>query len=196
MPRTEEQFEEIREARRQQIMDAALELFGNEGYYTTSISKIAAKAGISKGLMYNYFTGKEELVKAIIHEGFEQIMNTFDPNKDGILTDEELVYFLEENFRLIKENIAYWKLYYAVMMQPAVYKLVVEEYTKVVPELLKVFTEFFRKRGAEKPELEALYFGALMDGICFNFVLSPEIFPIEEMKKFILKKIHESFKHK
>ncbi|NOR33588.1 MAG: TetR family transcriptional regulator, partial [Bacteroidales bacterium] len=46
-PRTPEQFEEIRESRRQQIMDAALELFASEGYSHCSISQLAVHAGIS-----------------------------------------------------------------------------------------------------------------------------------------------------
>jgi len=68
MPRTEKQFEEIREFRKAMIMDVALELFANEGYYPTSISKIASKAGISKGLMYNYFKSKEVLITVMILE--------------------------------------------------------------------------------------------------------------------------------
>jgi len=192
MPRSEEQFEEIREIRRQQIMDTALELFASEGYYTTSISKIASKAGISKGLMYNYFSSKEELVKAIIHAGFGQILDTLDQNRDGILTDEEMAFFLNENFRMMKENLHYWKLYYALMMQPQVYKVVIAEYSDHIPELLGVISTYFKAKGAEQPEMEALFFGALIDGIAFNYVLDPDNFPIEEMKKFILKKINNS----
>ncbi|MBE9517361.1 MAG: helix-turn-helix transcriptional regulator, partial [Bacteroidetes bacterium] len=51
-PRTPEQFEEMRVSRRDQIMEAALDLFASEGYSHCSISQLAAHAGISKGLMY------------------------------------------------------------------------------------------------------------------------------------------------
>ncbi|MCK5693371.1 MAG: helix-turn-helix transcriptional regulator, partial [Bacteroidales bacterium] len=84
-PRTPKQFEEIRESRRQQIMDAALELFASEGYSHCSISQLAAHAGISKGLMYNYFDSKEALLVAIIEEGMQDIMAMIDPNQDGVL---------------------------------------------------------------------------------------------------------------
>jgi AcrR family transcriptional regulator len=67
-PRTPEQFEAMRESRRKQIMDAALELFASKGYSNCSISQLAAQAGISKGLMYNYFDSKEALLMAIIEE--------------------------------------------------------------------------------------------------------------------------------
>ena len=70
-PRTEHQFEQIREARKHDIMVAALELFAAEGFHTTSISKIAARAGISKGLIYNYYSSKEDLIKSIIFSSRE-----------------------------------------------------------------------------------------------------------------------------
>jgi len=52
-PRTEQQYEEIRKSKKKLILDTALELFATEGYYPTSISKIAERARISKGLIYN-----------------------------------------------------------------------------------------------------------------------------------------------
>ncbi|MDR1653742.1 MAG: TetR/AcrR family transcriptional regulator, partial [Prevotellaceae bacterium] len=65
MPRTKEQYEKIRNEKRQLIKQTALSLFADKGYDATSISEIAKKAGISKGLMYNYFTSKEELLQII-----------------------------------------------------------------------------------------------------------------------------------
>jgi AcrR family transcriptional regulator len=195
MPRTEEQFEEIRENRRQQIMDTALQLFANEGYYTTSISKIAKKARISKGLMYNYFISKDELIRAIVHAGFERIMSTFDTNRDGILTEEEMAFFLEENFRVIRDNFPYWKLYYSIISQPAVQRLAMEQLKEFLPELMKVMTDFFRQRGVVDPEMEALYFGALMDGIAFNFIMNPDEYPLDKMKEFLLKKLNKETKN-
>ena len=51
-PRTEQQFEAIREERKEQIKRVALEVVFEEGFQNASISKIAQKAGISKGLLY------------------------------------------------------------------------------------------------------------------------------------------------
>ena len=113
MPRTPEQFEKIRKTKRRQIMDAALELFANEGYHSTSISNIAIKAGVSKGLMYNYFESKEELIKAIIDDGLDIIQNLFDPDKDGSLTEQEFDYFVDQTFNILKKNLNYWKLYFS-----------------------------------------------------------------------------------
>ena len=61
-PRTPQQLDKIRKERRKAIMDTSLEVFSEYGYESASISMIAKKVGISKGLMYNYFESKEELL--------------------------------------------------------------------------------------------------------------------------------------
>jgi len=103
-PRTEQQFEEIRESKKKLIMDTALELFAVEGFHTTPISKIASAAGISKGLLYNYFESKEDLIKTIIFKGLDNLSRFIDPNKDGVLTRDELSYFFEQFSVIWKRN--------------------------------------------------------------------------------------------
>ena len=51
----------IEEARRAQILDAALQLFAQRGYSETSLSDIAAAVGVSKGVISYHFKGKAEL---------------------------------------------------------------------------------------------------------------------------------------
>ncbi len=119
-PRTPEQFEEMRESRRKQIMDAALELFASEGYSHCSISQLASHAGISKGLMYNYFESKEALLIALIEEGMHDIMTMIDPNQDGILDPEEVEGFIRKIFSSIRENLQFWILFINVVLQPPV----------------------------------------------------------------------------
>jgi TetR/AcrR family transcriptional regulator len=58
-PRTTVQNEIIREERKAQILDAALHVFAEEGYHSASVSKVARRAEISKGLMYNFFIVKK-----------------------------------------------------------------------------------------------------------------------------------------
>ena len=47
------------------IIDAALEVFGEKGYYTATISEIARKASVSEATIYEYFGSKEDLLFAI-----------------------------------------------------------------------------------------------------------------------------------
>ena len=55
MALSKEKQQQIHETRKKQILDAAMELFDTHGYTDTKISDIAAKADISKGLVYSLF---------------------------------------------------------------------------------------------------------------------------------------------
>lgn len=72
MPRTKEQNEKIREEARNRIINAAIKLFSLKGYHGTSISDIAKEAQISKGLAYNYFESKQDLLRAIFESMMQQ----------------------------------------------------------------------------------------------------------------------------
>lgn len=192
MPRTPEQFEKIREEKRKQIMDTALELFSKEGYYSTSISKIASKAGISKGLMYNYFESKEDLVVNILRQGMDILIELVDPDNDGILTDDEFDYLVERSIDAVIKNPSYWRLYFSLLFQAGIYELMKEMYHSSLEGTMQLLTEYFKKRGVEDPFGEALLFGALMDGLSMQYLLNPDMYPLEDMKQ----KIIDKFGHK
>jgi len=71
MPRTTEVVQKIRDARREQIIKAALKVFARYGFAATKITDIAAAAHISHGLVNHYFSTKEELYHAIVVETLE-----------------------------------------------------------------------------------------------------------------------------
>ena len=54
------------EARRQVILDAALDAFADGGYHETSLETVASRAGISKALIYEHFGSKRELHQALL----------------------------------------------------------------------------------------------------------------------------------
>jgi AcrR family transcriptional regulator len=167
-------------------MDTALELFATEGFYATSISKIAEKAGISKGLLYNYFDSKEDLIRTIIFNGLDNMTRYVDPNKDGFLSRNELRYFLDEMFKALKSEPHFWRLYFTVFMQPQVLKLVEKKLAVLVHKYLIMLSEYFAVNGSKDPETDALFFGALLDGIGFQFMVNPERFPLEKVKNKLI----------
>lgn len=128
-PKTAKQFKTIREEKTTLIMDVALEHFANEGYFKTTITHIARHAGISKGLMYNYFESKEELLVAIINRSLGDISRYFSPDKDGYLSEEEFEQFIRKLFSILRENISFWRLFFQLMIQ----KDVREQFLKATP---------------------------------------------------------------
>lgn len=57
-----------KEARPQELLSSALDLFVERGYAATRLEDVAARAGVSKGTLYLYFANKEELFKAVVRE--------------------------------------------------------------------------------------------------------------------------------
>ncbi len=57
-----------KEARPQELLDAALELFVEKGFAATRAEEVAHRAGVSKGTLYLYYPSKEELFKAVVRQ--------------------------------------------------------------------------------------------------------------------------------
>jgi AcrR family transcriptional regulator len=128
-PKTSKQFRSIREEKMTLIMDVALHHFADEGYFKTTITHIARHAGISKGLMYNYFESKEELLITIINRSMSEISHYFDPDKVGYLSEVEFELFIRKLFSTLRENISFWRLFFQLMIQ----KDVREQFLKSKP---------------------------------------------------------------
>jgi len=66
MPRSPKDNLEIREARRDEILEAAKRVFAEKGFAGAKISEIAAEAGLSYGLVYHYFESKEAILIELV----------------------------------------------------------------------------------------------------------------------------------
>jgi AcrR family transcriptional regulator len=68
------------EIRRSQILDAAVEVFLENGYGGATIDLVVERAGASKATVYSFFGGKDGLFAAIVEERAERILSAFgDP---------------------------------------------------------------------------------------------------------------------
>lgn len=147
-------------------MDVALEHFAKEGYHKTTINHIAKHAGISKGLMYNYFESKEELLSEIIERSMEEIANYFDPDKDGYLSEEEFELFIRKLFHLLREKLSFWRLFFQLLIQKDVRDQFLKSFfgpldpvqdiysnnsNTFLALVIKMFTEYFIRKKNRKP---------------------------------------------
>lgn len=116
-PRTAIQFERMREEKIVLIMDVALEHFARSGFHATTIHHIAKHAGISNGLIYNYFESKEALLKAIIHKYVNEVYRYLDMDRDGHLSVGELEFFLRKITLILRERRYFWRLIIQLLTQ-------------------------------------------------------------------------------
>jgi AcrR family transcriptional regulator len=63
-----------KEARPQELLDAALALFVEKGFAATRSDEVAVRAGVSKGTLYLYYPSKEELLKAVIQQNYGTVI--------------------------------------------------------------------------------------------------------------------------
>jgi len=169
--------------KKEKILNAALELFAQEGFKSTSTSKVAKKADVSEGLIFRHFGNKEGLLEAIIKEGeekakvlFADIVMETDP-KEVIRKTLELGYKMIEN----KANAEFWKLQYKIKWELEIYS---EQ--KMEPMELAL-TNAFKKLGHLQSELEAKYLLVNMDGLATRYFLQKD-FDLQSMIDFIKKK--------
>jgi AcrR family transcriptional regulator len=186
-PKTQEQFEEMRESRRLKIMEVAMRLFALEGYGHVSISKLAIEAGISKGLMYHYFESKDALLTAIIEHGMNQFMDLFDPDHNGILEPKEMESFIRKIFETVRSHQEYWIHFISVLLQPNVKEYLKENsFALPVEKYMQMLFQYFEKRGFDDPALEMVTFAALIEGFGVLLIYAYPVyqFPEELMAKF------------
>ncbi len=69
-------FRRRAEARPDEVLDAALDLFIERGFATTRVEDIALRAGISKGAVYLYFPSKEAILEGLVRRAIVPIANS------------------------------------------------------------------------------------------------------------------------
>ena len=185
-PRTKEQIEEIRNRSANQILEAALELFAHQGFHNTTISQIAKKAGVSKGLIYNYFASKEDLVGGIISQALqtgEEIMSTMkDPAVDPYEAMEKTI---DDVFLIVEQNPTYWKLLMSLSFQEDILTQFDSLLRKQEFKNLEHLTDLLRRIGVKDPLMEAMYLSAVLDGILLHYIHFKDQYPLQQMKDFL-----------
>jgi AcrR family transcriptional regulator len=81
-----------KQARPQELLEAALELFVEKGFAATRAEEVAQRAGVSKGTLYLYYPSKEELFKAVVRQTLtsliaegEELANAFEGSCSELL---------------------------------------------------------------------------------------------------------------
>ena len=80
---TAEPQSRIEQRRRKQILRATAEVVAEEGFEGTTMRKIAARAGVSLGVLNYYYAGKRELVLDTIADARSRMVETLDPLAGG-----------------------------------------------------------------------------------------------------------------
>ncbi|MCM3713453.1 TetR/AcrR family transcriptional regulator [Alkalihalobacillus oceani] len=161
------------ESRKEEILEAGLEVFANRGYYNTTTAHIAEKAGISQPYVFRFFKTKEDLFIAALERAFERILNTFH-NVEAAHEEvgKEMVKAYEELMVSNPNEVA---------LQVIAISITEEAIQKVVKSGLvrmrNIFLEKFKQAGIDEAERNAT-FSIAMGMLCniSYFLDLPEFF--------------------
>lgn len=182
-PKSKERFKEIREARREDIEQAALKCFAMNGYHATTISHIAKEAGISKGLLYNYFSSKEELLSVLFLNFSEEIMLRIDTDRNHVIDDNEAEEFVAKYLAFIDENRDYCKLFIQITVQPGILEMLQKgEVGEKAMENQIILMDYFKRLSKGNAEVDMMFFTSLIKGFSMQYVFAPEMVTSSQIK--------------
>ncbi|WP_370290384.1 TetR/AcrR family transcriptional regulator [Nocardioides sp.] len=97
--------------REEQILAVAGAVFGEQGYAATSVADIAARAGISKPLIYNYFGSKDGLFERVVGEAAALIVTEIERSaRLGAVGVERGLVTLDGVFGVLEGRIWTWQV--------------------------------------------------------------------------------------
>lgn len=159
--------------RRRQLLEAGAALFAEQAYEEISMRDIARAAGVSKPLIYHYFSSKIDLFKAAVAEKAAELQEAIQPDEDAPPL-EQLARSLDAYIGWIEDHARTWvKLMQSAASVPEAREMV-EGFRKATLEL--VLGEVTGNR-RPRPVLRAAVTGWLgyMDAVILEWVESKEI---------------------
>ncbi len=186
-PRGKKQIEQIRKNSIRNILGAAFELMAKNGYETTSISQIANAAGVSKGLMYNYFDSKEDLLKVLLNDA----MGEADKLISGIIAPDPaetlrnlFLWFFDE----LRERPEHWRLLTELTLKIDKFDFVQEMARVKMKEYVAFVSTLLEEIGHPNAKEEAQLIAGLFDGIGIQYLVIGRDYPLDEMEKYLIEK--------
>jgi TetR/AcrR family transcriptional repressor of uid operon len=174
------------EARRRQILEAAMVCFASNGFHQTSTAQICAEAGMSSGNIFHYFASKEAIIEAIVAEERQEAAAYF-AELDGVedlfgailgFLDISLRFAADETYvRLVLEIAA------EAIRNPTIGAMAaaVDADTRAgLAELVRRAIARGQVDAGLDPDRTATGIAALIDGIFSRLAIDPQFKPLEE----------------
>lgn len=186
MPRSIKQNEAMRSATQTAVIRSAMTLFAQNGYAHTTTRGIAKEAGISVGLMYHYFEGKESLLRAVFDNCMTILNESFTAAYTNSAPSERLAALLQAIFDLLASDASFWSLFYMLRTQPAIMRLLGDDFRAWTGQLRDLLADELRQAGRVDPGLDALLLNSLIEGTIQQYLLDPDNYPLDRVAAEII----------
>jgi AcrR family transcriptional regulator len=172
--------------KRERIVRISLQLFARHGYESTTIRMIAQESGISLGLLYNYFSGKPEVLKTIFEISVVDIKKSFMIQEECDSPQSKLALLLDQIFLAVHRNLLFYKLFYSLRLQPPVQKMLQKELNGLNAFIVANLESMLVELGEKEYQHKALVLHALLDGASNHYVMHSRSYPLDDVKRSIL----------
>ena len=168
---------DVSEERKDQILDAATNLFAQKGFSETRMDDIVQESGLSKGTLYWYFKSKDEIILSIFERMFSREFETLEGlvTADGSASNRLLCYTdraIEDVRRMLRLlPLAYEFMAWAFRrkyVQDA-FKLYINKYMDVLVPLIQQGVDSGEFRDYD-PRSTAITIGAIFEGTILLWV--------------------------
>jgi AcrR family transcriptional regulator len=97
--------------RRQQLLEVALHVFGDEGFHVASMNDVAEAAGVTKPVLYQHFRSKRDLYREVLTDVGNQLLDAITKATAAARTPHEQVELgFEAYFRFVATNQAAFRV--------------------------------------------------------------------------------------
>ena len=187
-PRTAVQFEELRSKSREKIILASMKQFAQKTYHNTTIADISKAAGISKGLIYNYFETKEDILKGIIEYMFQIGDKIMEESLSHTDPKDELRSMIDQLFQFLKQQGEISRMLIPLALELGSFNYINKVMERKMESYLGKLIEIMEHMGFEDPEMEAWSLGVLFDGISLDYNVLGKKFPAKRMQQYLYKR--------
>jgi AcrR family transcriptional regulator len=191
MPKSKEQYEEMRLKSRSAILDAAMRLFVTKGYHATTTGAIAKEAGVAMGLMYHYFNSKEDLLISILEEHLDDLMKSAAGRIDFQRTPglDEVRMVIDALFHAVSQRSDSWRLIITIMFQQDVSTGARQLIENLMQHQNSLYEAYFQGIGAQHPKESAQTVTAVIHGAILSFAMTGETEEFRLVKEHVLEKL-------
>lgn len=169
--------------KKDQLLHSALQLFAEQGYDATSTMAIAKGADVSEGLLFRHFGSKQGLLKAIIAEGLNQVVETLKPLAELKEGENAIALHLKLTAEALKQHTQFWRLLHTLRFNDKVRLLMQADLEKSQMFINTALQAYFKQIGSKSPKAEAQLYFAAVEGITLHYLENPDKYPLNEVMK-------------
>ena len=160
------------------IINAAIKVFAQKGFYTANVADVAKEAGVADGTIYLYFKNKDDLLISLFETKMEEILQRFSSlTKNDQNAEEKLRQFIHLYFRMIEEDQDLAEVFQVELRQSS--KFLKDYHNQKFIDFLNLIGNIIhegQKNGQFRPEIDIhtmklAIFGAL-DELARQWILS------------------------